>query len=194
MTYICKPYVFRIVLFLTLLNPLGLLKSRRKMYTNFFSYISKKYINFYPKFWGLSLVGGPRRWPRWPRPKASTETCKENLDIQKDMAMLSKKIPISHNRSHDIIIVTLITRSLNPTSIENSITLQQAKSSASSLLVTSNPFADNKLVMAMRRGGAKGWGLHPYPAWFCLILFPSRLSWQRKFSCPLGPTNPHPTM
>ena len=70
--------------------------------------------------------------------------------------MLSKKIPISHNRSHDIIIVTLITRSLNPTSIENSITLQQAKSSASSLLVTSNPFADNKLVMAMRRGGAKG--------------------------------------
>ena len=70
MTYICKPYVFRIVLFLTLLNPLGLLKSRRKMYTNFFSYISKKYINFCPKIWGLLSSRGPRRWPQWPRPRA----------------------------------------------------------------------------------------------------------------------------
>ena len=30
----------------------------------------KKKKKFYPKIWGLSLVGGPRRWPKWPRPRA----------------------------------------------------------------------------------------------------------------------------
>ena len=31
-----------------------------------------------------------------------------------------------------------------------------------------------ELGMAMGRGGAEGWGLHPRPAWFCLAPSPSR--------------------
>ena len=27
--------------------------------------------------------------------------------------------------------------------------------------------------MAMGRGGAEGWGLRPWPAWCCLVPFPS---------------------
>ena len=68
--YICRTRVFKIVLFLTLLNYLRLFKSTKIIYTSknlFFQKKKKKKI--YPKIWGLS-VGGPRRWPKWPRPRA----------------------------------------------------------------------------------------------------------------------------
>ena len=77
MTYICKLYVFKIVLSLSLLNFLRFLKNREKKVKLILFPISQKkikiYFNFCPKFWGLSLVRGPRRWPKWPRPRASPE-------------------------------------------------------------------------------------------------------------------------
>ena len=50
--------------------------------------------------------------------------------------------------------------------------------------------------MAMGRGGAEGWGLHPRPAWFCLAPSPPRMT-GKTFSPhprPLGPREapPHP--
>ena len=36
-------------------------------------YFFKKKKKFYPKIWGLSLVVGPRRWPKWPRPRAGPD-------------------------------------------------------------------------------------------------------------------------
>ena len=68
-TYICKTHVFKVVLSLVLLNSLGLLKSRKKNVKLIYFPISpKKYFNYCPKIWGLSLVEGPRRWLKWPRP------------------------------------------------------------------------------------------------------------------------------
>ena len=66
--YICRTRVFKIVLFLTLLNYLRLFKSTKIIYTSKNVFFQKK--KNYPKIWGLSLVGGPRRWPKWPRPRA----------------------------------------------------------------------------------------------------------------------------
>lgn len=50
-TFVLNISSIYIVLFLALFNYLGFLKSRKKFY------ISKKNINFYPKIWGVSLVG-----------------------------------------------------------------------------------------------------------------------------------------
>ena len=47
------------------------------------------------------------------------------------------------------------------------------------------------------RGGVEGWGLHPRPAWYCLVPSPPRPAWWGKLSHlipnPWGPTKPHPT-
>ena len=93
-------HVFKVVLSLTLLNTLGLLKSRGNYKTIFFSYISiyiyifNKYINFCPKIWGLPLVGGPRRWPKWPRPRAgpisTTVLTWSNIVIKLDPNIVKK--------------------------------------------------------------------------------------------------------
>ena len=73
--YICRTRVFKIVLFLTLLNYLRILKSTKIIYTskNVFFSKKKKKKKIYLKIWGLSLVGGPRRWPKWPRPRAGPD-------------------------------------------------------------------------------------------------------------------------
>ena len=77
MTYICKPYVFKIVLSLSLLNFLRFLKNREKNVKLILFPISQKKIKnifqFLPQILGISLVRGPRRWPKWPRPRASPE-------------------------------------------------------------------------------------------------------------------------
>ena len=39
----------------------------------FFLYLQKKNIKFYTKIRSLSLVGGSRWWPKWPRPRAGPE-------------------------------------------------------------------------------------------------------------------------
>ena len=76
-THIFVKLVFKIVLSLALLNSLELLKSKKKYKTNFFSISPIKNIIYIsivtPKFGSLSLVGGPRRWPKRPRPRAGPE-------------------------------------------------------------------------------------------------------------------------
>ena len=57
MTHICKPYIFKVVLFLELLNSLELHKSRGKM-SIFFLIYQKNIFQFFPKIWGLYLVEG----------------------------------------------------------------------------------------------------------------------------------------
>ena len=78
--HICNIHVFKVILSLTLLNSLGLLKSRKKnVKLNFFflyfqkkKFVNKKISIFARKFACLSLVGSPRRcWPKWPKPRAS---------------------------------------------------------------------------------------------------------------------------
>ena len=71
--YICRTRVFKIILFLTLLNYLRLLKSTKKIYISKKNFFQKKKKKIYLKIWGLSLVGGPRRWPKWPRPRAGPD-------------------------------------------------------------------------------------------------------------------------
>ena len=72
--YICGTHVFKVVLSLTLLNYLRLLKStkkkKKKIYISKKIFFQKNILIFTPKFGGLSLVGGPRRWPKWLRPRA----------------------------------------------------------------------------------------------------------------------------
>ena len=65
MTYICRTHIFKVVLSLVLLNYLRFLKSTKKNL-----YLQKNILIFTPKFGSLSLVGGPRRWPKCPRPRA----------------------------------------------------------------------------------------------------------------------------
>ena len=67
MTHICKPYVFKIVLSLSLLIFLRFLKNREKNVRLILFLISqkkKKKFNFFPKIWELSLIRGPRSRPR----------------------------------------------------------------------------------------------------------------------------------
>ena len=78
MTHICKPYVFKVVLSLALLNSLVLLKNRRKnvkliffLYIQKIKKIKKIYLNFCPKIWGPFSRKGPRWLPKWPKPRAS---------------------------------------------------------------------------------------------------------------------------
>ena len=51
--------------------------------------------------------------------------------------------------------------------------------------------------MAMGQGEAEGWGLRPYPAWFCLTSSPPRPAWRGILSHPIpapsGPAKPRPT-
>ena len=53
-----------------------------------------------------------------------------------------------------------------------------------------------EIGMAIGRGGAEGWGLHPRPAWFYLAPSLPRLVWWGKLSHPIptswGPAKPHP--
>ena len=57
--------LFKVVLSLTLLNYLRLSLSP-KMY-----FFKKKKFNFYPKIWVPFSSKRPRRWPKWPRPRAT---------------------------------------------------------------------------------------------------------------------------
>ena len=70
--YICRTHIFKVVLSLALLNYLTLLKStkKKKIYISKKIFFQKYILIFTPKFGSLSLLGGPRRWPKWPRPKA----------------------------------------------------------------------------------------------------------------------------
>ena len=59
--YICRTYVFKVVLSLALLNYLGLLKSRKKKSISPKKYFFQKNILILPQnLGGLSLVGGLR--------------------------------------------------------------------------------------------------------------------------------------
>ena len=70
--YICRTHIFKVVLSLALLNYLTLLKStKKKIYISKKIFFQKYILIFTPKFGGLSLLGGPRRWPKWPRPRAA---------------------------------------------------------------------------------------------------------------------------
>ena len=70
--YICGTHVFKVVLSLTLLNYLGVLKSRKKkIYISKKIFFQKNILIFTPKFENLYFSSrGPRRWPKWPRPTA----------------------------------------------------------------------------------------------------------------------------
>ena len=75
-THICKTHVFKVVLSLALFYSLKLLKIKEKKCKTsffFFFFFFLNISNFAPEFDGLSLtlVGGPRRWPKWPRPRAN---------------------------------------------------------------------------------------------------------------------------
>ena len=63
---ICRTHVFKVVLSLALLNYLGVLKSRKKknLYLQKKIFFQKNILIFNPKFGGLSLIGGPTRWPK----------------------------------------------------------------------------------------------------------------------------------
>ena len=70
---ICRTHVFKVVLSLALLKYLRLLKStkkKKKIYISKKIFFQKNILIFTPKFRGLSLVGGPRRWPKRLRPRA----------------------------------------------------------------------------------------------------------------------------
>ena len=77
-TYICKTYLFKFVLSLSLalLNSLSFLNSEKKKSKLTCFNISQKYLyikknkKIYPPNLGPSLVRGPRQWPNRPKPRA----------------------------------------------------------------------------------------------------------------------------
>ena len=57
--YNCRTHVFKVVVFLALLNYLRLLKSTKKIYISKKKFFQKNILFFIPKFEGFPLEGGP---------------------------------------------------------------------------------------------------------------------------------------